>query len=153
VNKLTLASALALALLPASSRPQASVEMQVHLGLPPRPLLVEVQPGVRVVTDFQEEVFLYGGAYWLRRDALWYRAPRPGVVFVHVEPPRVPPGLLRLPPGHYRHYPMERAKAERRAWKDHEKAERKAWKAQHKAEKQAWKKRGGGDHGHGKHGE
>jgi len=97
----------------------AQVEVSISLGLPVRPAFVVVQPGVRVVEDYEEEVFLVSGVYWLRRGPDWYRAPRRGVAFVRVPPPRVPVALVRLPPpGHYKHWRKEQAKAERRAAKD-----------------------------------
>jgi hypothetical protein len=134
MTKLLLASILLLAL-PAPARSQVSV--QIQLGLPAAPPLVVVQPGIQVVENWDEEVFFTGGYYWVRRDEHWYRAPRPRATFVHVEPHRVPPGLVRLPPGHYKHYRKEQAKAERKAWKEREKSEKKAWKEEKK---------------HGKHG-
>ncbi|HEY7724480.1 MAG TPA: hypothetical protein VH880_04050 [Anaeromyxobacteraceae bacterium] len=148
MHRLCLAAALAAALLAAApASAQLSVQVQVDLGLPPQPALVEVEPGVQVVADFREEVFLSGGYYWLRRDAGWYRARRPNAAFVHVEPARVPPGLVRLPPGHYRHYRKEQARDERHAWKEQRKAERKGWKAGRKAEKREWKEHDREDRG------
>jgi hypothetical protein len=64
----------------------------------------------------------------VRRDAYWYRAPSPGATWVYVEPRHVPPGLVKIPPGHYKHYRKEQAKAERKAWKEQEKAAKKAHK-------------------------
>ncbi len=138
MRTLALLPALALALSPALARPQASVRMQVEVRLPAAPPLVVVQPGIQVVEDWDEEVFFTGGFYWVARDGRWYRSPRPGVAFVYVEPRRVPPGLLRLPPGHYRHY----RKAEERAERRREKAERKAWKEREKAERKERREHG-----------
>jgi hypothetical protein len=129
MTRLLLASILFLAL-PAPARSQVSV--QIQLGLPAAPPLVVVQPGIQVVENWDEEVFFTGGYYWVRRDEYWYRAPRPRATFVYVEPRRVPPGLVRLPPGHYKHYRKEQAKAERKAWKAREKSEKKAWKQEKK---------------------
>jgi len=130
MKNLLLASVLSLAVLPAPARPQVSVQMHVNLGapLPPQPPLVVVQPGIQVVENWDEEVFFTGGYYWVRRDDRWYRAPGPRATFVYVEPRRVPPGLVRLPPGQYRHYRKEQAKAERKAYKQQEKAEKKQGK-------------------------
>jgi hypothetical protein len=131
MRKLVLALALTPALVPFPARAQPSVQVHINLGLPPQPVLLEVQPGVQVVADFHEEVFFSGGYYWLRRDAGWYRARRPNARFVYVQPARVPPGLVRMPPGHYRHFGKEQARAERQAWKE----QRKGWKAERRGKK------------------
>jgi hypothetical protein len=144
MKKLVLASILAL-VVPAPARPQVAFQMQVNVGLPPQPPLVVVQPGIQVVENWNEEVFVTSGYYWVHRDDRWYRAPGPHATFVYVEPRHVPPGLTRLPPGHYKHYRKEQAKAEERARKEHEKAERKASKEREKEAKQHGKQNG---HGH-----
>ncbi len=131
----TIAS-LAVVTAPLAARAQVSVGIQI--GLPVAPPMVVIQPGVQVVENYHEEVFFTGGWYWVRRGPYWYRAPRPGATFVMVEQRRVPPGLMRLPPGHYKHWHKEEMKEARR----HEKAERKAWK-------QSAKEEHGHGHGHG----
>ncbi len=131
-----LAFVLSLCALPAVS--EAQVGVQIHIGLPVSPPLVVVQPGIQVVEDFDEEVFFSGGYYWVRRDNGWYRASSPRAAFVYVEPRRVPAGLVRLPPGQYKHW----RKAEHKAWKEEEKAERKEMKQEEKAERKHRK------HGH-----
>ncbi len=133
---LALAFVLSLCALPTASKAQVAV--QIHIGLPVSPPLVVVQPGIQVVEDFDEEVFFTGGYYWVRRDNGWYRATSPRAAFVYVEPRRVPAGLVRLPPGQYKHW----RKAEHKAWKEEEKAERKELKEQEKAERKHKK------HGH-----
>jgi len=106
---------------PAASHAQVGVQLSVHLALPVQPPLIVLEPGVQVVTDFDDEVFLVSGAYWLRRGPYWYRTRRPGAAFIYVPAPRVPVVLARLPPpGHYKHYRKERheqERAERRAAK------------------------------------
>jgi hypothetical protein len=109
------------ALLPA--RALGQVQVEVRIPLPELPRLVVVQPGVQVVEDFDDEVFVHGGVYWMRRGPTWYRARGPRAAFVVVQPRLVPVALVRLPPGHYRHW-----KAERKAAKEHRKAVRKAEK-------------------------
>jgi hypothetical protein len=143
MKNLLLASVLFLAVLPATAPAQVSV--QIQLGLPAAPPLVVVQPGIQVVENWDEEVFFTGGYYWVRRDDRWYRARGPSAAFVYVEPRRVPPGLVRMPPGQYVRYRKHEEKAERKAWKRQEKAEKKAWKEQEKAEKKGGKHEG---HGH-----
>jgi hypothetical protein len=141
MSKLVLSSMLALALLPAPARPQAAVQLEINLGLPPRPPLVVVQPGIQVVENWNEEVFFSGGWYWVRRDGGWYRARSPRATFVWVEPRRVPPGLLWRPPGYYRHFHRDRARAEERAWRDHQRAERRERKERERAEWRARQQR------------
>ncbi len=130
MKRLALAFALALSLAPAAASAQVGVHIDV--GLPAAPPLVVVQPGIQVVEDWHEEVFYTRGWYWVRRDGYWYRARAPRATFVYVEPRRVPVALVRMPPGHYKHWRKAEAKAERKAWKQHEKAERKAWKEERK---------------------
>ena len=107
----------------------AQAQVRIHIDLPPvLPPLVVVQPGVQVVQDFDEEVFYVRGYYWIRRDGHWYRARDHRGTWVYVEPRRVPPGLVRIPPGQYRHWRKEERKEERKAWKEHQKEERREWK-------------------------
>jgi hypothetical protein len=69
------------------------------------PPVVEVQPGVMVVRDYDEEVFLVDGRYWMRaRDGRWYRASDYRGGWVVVEPRVVPAPIVRLPPGRYKHH-------------------------------------------------
>jgi hypothetical protein len=149
MRKLILPSLLVLGLLPSLASSQAPVQMQITIGLPPQPPLLVIQPGIQVVENFGDEVFFTGGWYWVRRDNGWYRARAPRAAFVWVEPHRVPPGLVRLPPGHYRHFRREQARAEERAWREHQKAERREWKEHQKAEKRARKEQRGHGRGHG----
>ncbi|HYS82891.1 MAG TPA: hypothetical protein VEM76_19460 [Anaeromyxobacteraceae bacterium] len=129
MNRL-LALLLAVAFLaPAAARAQVGVNIQ--LGLPAAPPMVVIQPGVQVVENYDEEVFFSGGWYWVRRDGRWWRARQPRAAFVYVEPRRVPPAIVRLPPGQYRHWNHEK----HQAWKAERRAEKQAWKA----DKHAWK--------------
>jgi len=137
----TLLAAVLLALaLPAPAR--AQVQFQIQLSLPVTPPLVVVEPGIQVVSDYDEEVFFYGNRYWLRRHRHWYWAPGPSAPFVHVEPHTVPAPLMRLPPGRYVRYRPppghdRREREERKAWKEREKESRKAWKRREHEEAKA----------------
>lgn len=138
----------ALALFPAAV---AIAQVDVHVTFPAPPPLVVVSPGVQVVPDYEEEVFYVNRYYWLRRDGRWYRTRDYHRGWVYCEPRMVPASIVRIPPGQYRHWHKEEAKAmrreekaERHAWKEHEKAERHAWKEHEKAERHAEK------HGHGR---
>lgn len=151
MNRLALSFALALSVLPAAARAQVDVRIQV--GLPVAPPLLVVQPGIQVVEDWHEEVFFTRGYYWVRRDGYWYRARAPRAAFVYVEPRHVPIGLVRMPPGHYKHWRRAEARAERKEWKEHARADRKEWKEHEKAERKAWKEHEKAErkHGHGHH--
>jgi hypothetical protein len=87
---------------PTPAAAQVDVQVSLNLGLPVRPPLVAIQPGVMVVEDFDDEVFVVEGIYWARRGDRWYRAGGPRAAFVVVERHRVPPALVRLPPGQYK---------------------------------------------------
>ena len=127
MKALLLAAMLSVALLPAPAAAQVSLRVELGVPLPPSPTLLVVQPGIQVVAGYPEEVFFVGNYYWLRRDEGWYRSVHPKAGFVVVAPSRVPPGLARLPPGHYKNYGKAQAKADRDAWK----AQKKAGKSGH----------------------
>src|SRR4051812_35198732 len=137
-----IASLLALAMLSLPVAARAQVGVQIQVALPAAPPLVVVQPGVQVVEDQDEEVFFTNGWYWVRRDDAWYRARGPRATFVYVASRRVPVVLARMPPGHYRHWRREHARAERAAFREHE---------HHESHKE--RERGHGHHrgGHGHH--
>jgi hypothetical protein len=86
------------------------MQVQVRVTVPTvrfevAPPVVQVQPGVLVVQDYGEEVFLVDGRYWMHAsDGRWYRANDYRGGWVFVEPRVVPATLVRLPPGRYRHH-------------------------------------------------
>ena len=103
---LAIASLLSVAF-PRTAAAQAS--LQVQIGVPTirfetAPALVEVSPGIQVVPEYEQEVFFVDGWYWHRAGRAWYRTRdhRGGWVVAHGR--EVPRGLLRIPPGRYRHY-------------------------------------------------
>jgi hypothetical protein len=122
---LALAASAALAASPLPARAQAQVS--IRFGLPPLPSLVVIQPGVQVVQDYDDEVFVHGGVYWARRGDHWYRARGPQAEFVLVESRLVPEPVRRLPPGHYRRFrpPPPAVRQERKLDKKEEKRLRK----------------------------
>lgn len=150
---LPLAALLAvLAVLPA---PAAAGEVEVHAGfkipLPEVPRLVVIQPGVKVVQDFDDEVFLHEDVYWARRGDRWYRTSDRHGKFVVVETRLVPEPLRRLPPGRYRHYrppPPPPARFQRVLSVEEQKHDKKEEKRRRKEEDKARKDR---DHGHDHH--
>jgi hypothetical protein len=102
------------------------VSTTIRLALPVAPPLVVIQPGVQVVRDHDDEVFVHGGTYWTRRGDRWYRSRGPQAAFVFVDTRLVPEPLRRLPPGHYRRYhpppPKLDKKEEKRLRKEEDKA-------------------------------
>jgi hypothetical protein len=151
MKRLALLFALVLSSVPAFARAQVGV--QIHVGLPAAPPLVVVRPGIQVVENYDEEVFFTNGWYWTRRDNGWYRARAPRAAFVYVEPRRVPGGLVRIPPGQYRHWHRAEARAERHDRKDFQRAERHERKEERKQEKHERKHAREEDHhddGHGR---
>ena len=86
------------------------VQVRVNIPVPvvrfeAAPAVVEVQPGVQVVEDYDEEVFVVDGRYWMHaRDGRWYRANDHRGGWVAAEPRYVPARIVRLPPGQYRHH-------------------------------------------------
>ena len=89
-------------LLPSPARAEVDVHVRLDLGLPVAPPLVAIRPGVLVVEDFDDEVFVVSGVYWARRGDRWYRAPGPRAGFVFVERHGVPAMLVKIPPGQYK---------------------------------------------------
>ncbi len=77
---------------------------EIHIAFPTPPTLAEIQPGVQVVVDHDQEVFYAGHHYWHRRDGDWYRASHHGDAFTYVESRSVPSALAQLTPGQYRHF-------------------------------------------------
>ncbi len=112
---------------------QGAVDIHISFSAPP-PLVV-VSPGVKVVPDYDEEVFFADGWYWTRHDAVWYRTRDYRGGWVVVPRRGVPPALVRLPPGEYKHWRKDQERAEKRALK----AEKKARKEDEKAFKKASK--------------
>ena len=147
------AVALLIALAAVPARADGIFQASITVALPPvLPPLVVVEPGVQVVEDLDDEVFLVEGWYWVRRDARWYRARDYRRAWVYVEPRFVPRGLVRIPPGQYRRF----RKAEWKRMKHEEKERRREYREEEKerrhAEKDAakrWKKEKHGRHGHG----
>lgn len=152
---LTLSALAALAAFPSTAAAQIEVHAGVRLGLPALPTLVVVQPGVQVVQDFDDEVFVHGGTYYARRGDRWYRGRGPQAEFVVVETRLVPEPVRRLPPGHYRRYrpqppPVRRVVVEERKLdKKEEKRLRKEEARERKEHERDHDHDHGHDHGHG----
>ena len=86
-----------------------SVQVQVRVPVPTvrfdvAPTLVEVEPGLRVVPEYGEEVFYYDNVYWTRRSGRWWRAGNYRGGWVEIGPRYVPGHLSRIPDGRYRRW-------------------------------------------------
>jgi hypothetical protein len=102
-----------LVLVLATAARAGDVQLRLRMGFPAiLPPLVEVQPGIRVVQDFDEEVFFTGGFYWVQRDGNWYRARDHRGTWRYVRPGGIPAGLTQHESGHYRRWQHD----EHRAW-------------------------------------
>ena len=99
---LALAAAIALAV-PAFG--QVNVQVQLpSISFPAPPPLVVVEPGVQVVPDNDQEVFVVDGWFWHRNGGSWFRTRTHNGGWVVVEPRLVPPTLVRVPEGRYRRW-------------------------------------------------
>ena len=99
------------ALLPALGSAQVSASAEIRFDLPVvLPQLVVVSPGIQVVPSVGYEVFLVDGFYWVRNDGRWYRSKSHKGGWVVVSSGKVPPGLVRIPPGHYKNWKPEKGK-------------------------------------------
>jgi hypothetical protein len=130
----------------------AEVQIRMQMGFPiVLPPLVEVQPGVRVVQDYDEEIFFIGGYYWVERDGNWYRARDHRGTWRYVRPGGLPAALVHHQPGQYRRWKHD----ERRTWPDPQQARGHArhWKTAdhremgpgHEGRAQGQRKNGDGD--------
>ena len=101
----TLIVALGLLALPLAVAAPAQAQVHIQVVLPRvLPPLVIVEPGVQVIEDMDDEVFFSGGYYWVRRDDRWYRTRDHTAQWRYVEVRRVPGGIVRYEPGHYRRW-------------------------------------------------
>ena len=143
--------ALLLALAPGLAFAQVFASAQVRIDLPiVLPQLVVVSPGIRVVPDVDHEVFFVNGFYWARHDGGWVRSKHHRHGWMVVPARHVPPGLVKIPPGHYKrwkpgrdaHWHARHARHDRR---DHDRYDRRDDRDDHRDRKDH------GGHGNGKH--
>jgi hypothetical protein len=100
------------------------------------PPLVTVEPGVQVVRDCDDEVFVSGGWYWHPGpNGVWYRTRSYRGGWVVAPRHAVPVAIVRMPRGQYRHFHGEGYRQERHEEKRWEKAERKQEHREEKAER------------------
>lgn len=135
-----------LAALPTPGTAQVSVGASIGIDIrfPEPPPLVVVTPGVQIVPEYDEEVYFVNNYYWVRRADVWYRTSRYDGGWRPVRVVTVPPALVRIPPGRYRHYYRDddgywrphdpgayHAWRERNSWDD-----RRAWWHDHRRDRQ-----------------
>lgn len=98
---------------------QVSVSAGVRIDLPiVLPQLVVVSPGVQVVPEMDYEVFYVNGWYWVRDDGRWYRSRNHRGGWVAAPMRVVPASLVRIPPGHYKHWKPGKGEGHGK-WDDH----------------------------------
>jgi hypothetical protein len=67
-----------------------------------QPDLVEIEPGVQVIVDYDEPVFYSDNYYWRQDGGVWYRSSYHNRGWVSAQPPTY---VARISsPGRYRHY-------------------------------------------------
>jgi hypothetical protein len=123
------------ALLAAPGPARAQLHVDIGIAFPEPPPLVVVAPGVRVVPEFDEEVYFVGGWYWVSRDGGWYRTRDYHGGWRPVRRAWVPGSLVRIPPGQYRHYYRD----DDGRWRSHHPDEYREWRDRHPVdERRAW---------------
>lgn len=67
-----------------------------------QPDLVEIEPGVQVIVDYDEPIFYSDNYYWRNNGGVWYRSSYYNRGWVSAQPPTY---VARIEsPGRYRHY-------------------------------------------------
>ncbi len=87
----------------------AAAQIRVEVGLPmirfeARPPLVVVEPGIQVVQDYDDEVYVVDNVYWMRRGGRWYRSPDHRGHWVNARREAVPVRIVHYAPGQYRRF-------------------------------------------------
>lgn len=85
----------------------AQINIQVQLpsiSFSAPPTMVVAEPGVQVVADNDEEVFLVDNWFWTRRGPHWFRTRTHTGGWMAIERRFVPPSLARLQVGRYRRW-------------------------------------------------
>jgi hypothetical protein len=81
------------------------------------PELVEIEPGVRVVVDYDEPVFYSDGAYWRYYAGVWYRSPQYNRGWIRVSAPPIAVRRIERPERyvHYRAHARTRVRSDQPA--------------------------------------
>ena len=82
------------------------------------PELVEVEPGIQVVADYDEPVFYSEGIYWRYESGTWYRSPYYNRGWVRIATPPVRIREIQRPEGyvHFHAHVGDRREREARAY-------------------------------------
>ncbi len=81
--------------------PARATDVTVTIGVPR--LVVVLDTGVRYCEECDEDVFFYGGIWYVYRRGGWYFCNRWGGPWVIVRPGRLPAAFIRVPPGRFRY--------------------------------------------------
>jgi hypothetical protein len=147
MKTLVLASMLLLLSAPVFA-PEAQAQISINLRWNTPPPLVEVAPGVQVVENHDEEIFVSEGHYWVERDGRWYWSVDHHGRWALVPRERVPVFIREHRRGQFRHW--RRVRAEERREERHEvrqeerREERK--EAEHREEKREERREHEHDH-------
>jgi hypothetical protein len=87
------------------------------------PTLVEVQPGVQVVADYDQPVFYNEGVYWRFEGGVWYRSPYHDRAWIRVEAPPVAVRRIQRPEMYVHYHATGNARAEERHEENQERHE------------------------------
>ena len=80
----------------------ATATMSGGGGYYAQPDLVEIEPGVQVIVDYDEPIFYSDNYYWRNDGGVWYRSSYHNRGWVSAQPPTY---VARInSPGRYRHY-------------------------------------------------
>jgi hypothetical protein len=93
-----------LALLVVPTVASAQVAVGVHFGWAAPPPLIEINPGVQIVENGDQEIFFSNGYYWFERDGGWYRSHDWHERWAPVRGWRVPSFIRNHPRGNYVHW-------------------------------------------------
>ncbi len=85
------------------------------------PPLVVVHQDVHVVEDYDDDLYVVRGRYYVRRGNHWYRAHDHRGQWRRIEHRHVPASLTRMTPGKYRRYKRAHHHAHRDERRDHKK--------------------------------
>ncbi len=97
-------------MLPSLALAQVHISIDVpHIRFELPPPLVVVDTGVHVIEDYDEDLYVVDGRYWVRRGDYWYRAHDHRGGWVRVEHRYVPPRLVKYRPGQYRRWKRHHA--------------------------------------------
>ena len=133
----------------------AAAQVEIRVNVPAirfeaPPPLVEVEPGVQVVPDREDEVFFVNGFYWTRREGRWFRSRDHRGGWVVVEGGGIPVVLTRIPSGRYRRWHGEERRERHEEIKAERREDKREWR-EHKREEH--ERREGDEHERGrKHG-